>query len=74
MSNDSAVEIRYPTAAQAAWMERSGVIMEEYRNAPGLHFCYEWDEMLIWPGLPEFNACQCGYGDEIKIIHNKRRI
>ncbi len=26
---------------------------------PTLHFCYEWDEMLIDEGCPEFEVCNC---------------
>ncbi len=26
---------------------------------PTLHFCPEWDEMLIEEGTPEFESCNC---------------
>ena len=25
----------------------------------GYHFCYEWDGLLIGPGMPELRVCQC---------------
>lgn len=34
-----------------------GLTFEELKD--GWHFCYEWDEMLIGPGMPECEACLC---------------
>lgn len=37
--------------------EWSKLTQEELRA--GWHFCCEWDQMLIGPGMPEMDACLC---------------
>ena len=27
--------------------------------AQGWHFCYDWDGMLLGPGMPELEGCTC---------------
>ena len=27
--------------------------------AEGWHWCHEWDQMLVGPGMPEMDACHC---------------
>jgi hypothetical protein len=35
----------------------------------GWHFCYEWDELLIGPGMGEMEYCTCS--DVDKTLHRK---
>lgn len=35
----------------------------------GWHFCYEWDELLIGPGMGEMEYCSCS--DVDKTLHRK---
>jgi len=28
--------------------------------AAGWHFCFDWDGLLVGPGMPEIEACRCG--------------
>lgn len=35
------------------------VPLEEFIKSPYLHFCCEWDGLLIEEGDPEFEACDC---------------
>jgi len=27
--------------------------------AEGWHFCYDWDELLVGPPMPEYDGCGC---------------
>lgn len=39
--------------------------MTEYEVESGCHYCLEWDELVVWPGMPEWgddlDRCRCGY-------------
>jgi hypothetical protein len=37
--------------------EGDGLTPEEI--AEGWHFCYEWDQLLVGPGMPEMECCLC---------------
>lgn len=37
--------------------EGSSVTDEEFKE--GWHFCYEWDGLLVGPGMPELKYCCC---------------
>lgn len=42
-------------------IERSGVIPDEAKFMnPTLHFCEDWDGLLIDENDPEFEHCKCG--------------
>ena len=32
-------------------------------SKPYLHYCYDWDGMLIDDSCPEFECCTCDFGD-----------
>jgi hypothetical protein len=38
---------------------RGGGLTQEELDA-GWHFCYDWDGMLVGPGMPETEICVCG--------------
>ena len=41
-------------------VDKLGVISDELKKLyPTLHFCYEWDLMLVDDGMPEFECCSC---------------
>jgi len=47
-------------------------IPDEYRiKYPRLHFCPEWDFMLINDDDPEFEACSCYYKDGVCWVHEQ---
>jgi hypothetical protein len=46
--------------AKRYWMvngEWSKLTQEELRE--GWHYCAEWDQMLVGPTMPEWEACLC---------------
>jgi len=40
-------------------METEGRIFDEFSGLSGIHFCPDWDYMLVWAGTHEYRACQC---------------
>ncbi len=40
--------------------QRGYITEDDLVILPGLHFCHEWDGLLIWDGLPaEMDCCIC---------------
>ena len=44
-------------------LDRFGGTLAGWEVAEGWHFCPDWDEMLVGPGMPELESCLCGKGD-----------
>ncbi len=40
-------------------VDRKGYGLTDAERAEGWHFCHDWDQMLIGPGMPEMEACTC---------------
>ena len=40
-------------------VDRHGGVLTDSEVAEGWHFCPEWDEMLVGPGMPELESCSC---------------
>lgn len=40
-------------------MEGSDITEPELKKYPTLHFCDEWDGLLIQEGMMEFEFCRC---------------
>ncbi len=34
--------------------------LTEQEIAEGWHFCFDWDGLLVGPGMPEAESCYCG--------------
>jgi hypothetical protein len=45
-----------------AWTMAGLIPPEELEAHPTLHFCTEWDGLVIEEGDPEFEACLCFFG------------
>lgn len=40
----------------------------------GWHWCYEWDGLLVGPGMGELAHCQCHFTDQnIEVLVNRLR-
>lgn len=46
---------------QERWLflESTGNVLTEEEISEGWHYCYDWDDMLIGPIMPEWDACIC---------------
>lgn len=54
--------IKIPSRKQISEMDYKGEILPEFeawRKEYKAHFCYEWDDALVYKGIPEFKACLC---------------
>lgn len=40
-------------------LDRLGEGLTPEEIASGWHYCFEWDGMLIGPGMPEMRVCIC---------------
>lgn len=45
------------------WTEEGSLTQEEIDA--GWHWCYEWDDMLIHPNMPEYAHCTCKGNEEL---------
>lgn len=42
-------------------IDKTGLIAEEDKQElPGIHFCYEWDELPVCKDSPEWECCTFG--------------
>jgi hypothetical protein len=41
-------------------MATEPLLLTEEEIAEGWHFCYDWDYLLVGPGMSELEACGCG--------------
>lgn len=39
--------------------EKPALVFDSDQIARGAHCCPEWDELMIYPGSPEWEACTC---------------
>lgn len=55
------IKLTKPQAKHFNEIHKRGTITEEDRKIfPGIHFCQDWDFLLIWDGLPdEMMRCVC---------------
>lgn len=45
--------------------KKGGVLLKkDIEKYPFLHYCWEWDNMLIYEEDPEFESCLCYRGKE----------
>lgn len=42
-------------------LNKKGSGLSEDEIADKWHFCREWDQMLVGPGMPEMESCLCFY-------------
>ena len=47
-------------------VDRGLKALEKHELDLGWHFCIEWDGMLVGPGMPELECCNCIAKDETK--------
>ena len=40
-------------------IEMGILVLNENDISRGWHFCPDWDDMVIGPGMPEMEACTC---------------
>ena len=40
-------------------MENDLVRLTDSEFQAGWHFCFEWDGLLVGPGMPEMECCSC---------------
>ena len=40
-------------------LDRTGEGLTQEEWEAGWHWCYEWDELLVGPGMPEAKVCSC---------------
>lgn len=40
-------------------LNKDGVGLTEEELKQGWHWCWEWDLMLVGPGMAELNCCDC---------------
>jgi hypothetical protein len=53
-------------------MNDESIPLTEEEIADGWHFCWEWDQLLVGPGMVELKCCHC-LGEEHKVYHNLDR-
>lgn len=41
-------------------LTETGEALTEAEMLAGWHWCYDWDDMLVGPGMPEAMCCNCG--------------
>lgn len=52
----------YNRYQELQWAENVRLTEEEMKA--GWHWCYEWDDMLIHPNMPEYAHCTCKGNEE----------
>lgn len=48
----------------------SGYGLTDIEFKEGWHWCYDWNGLLVGPGMPELNECTCYYPNVIKAREN----
>lgn len=48
----------------AAKFEHAGEVDAEH-SAKGWHFCWDWDFLVVGPGTPEWDGCNCGVKERV---------
>ena len=57
-------DVNEMSSIRYSYLNKAGNGLTEDEKDLGWHFCPDWDQMLIGPGMSEMSCCNCGNGEE----------